>query len=621
MAKVFQYQGKAEPVPLGAGETITLDKWQPPVNLPVRGRRSWLGDSACSFVAVVTAAAPTTFPELYAPQPDPVPITRRVADTPPASPVTTAFPEAVSADRWHPAPNLPVRHVPWRTPVDPTEVLTTVPESVTADRWLVPADLPVRTRARTWLGGSFQAAHGVVVFEAVTADRWISQPVLPVRAVPRRVPVDPAEVLTTSQESVSADRWLVPTVLPVRPVPRRTPVDPAEVLTTLGESITPDKWLPLPDLPIRARAKTWLGAVAFNGDPALYTTESVTVDKWFRETERPVRAGARTWLGWLGQTAPGVVVAEAVSVDRWASVLPIPTPHRWPSAEAPPTYVRVPDPAPVLASIDWLRDLERPTRPVRRVLAPDTPFVATAAVSVDLLSGLGAYYRLDGNLLDASGNNRHLTASGTPTYGAGQLNSALVTQAGTRTPLGIPAGAVSISAWFKGDATCQGRGGTALFTGSLGLSYQRFAGLGGRVLAYADGATQFSSAFGSVADDTWVNAVVTFDGTTARFYVNGTLVDSGPFAAQDLAGLFAVSAFAFEDTSPVDEVGVWGRALNAAEVAALPAWSGPPVITGLVCGTYSVYPTVSGTFSVTSLVSATLSVSPTVSGTLTIEDC
>ncbi|HUI26186.1 MAG TPA: LamG-like jellyroll fold domain-containing protein [Candidatus Kryptonia bacterium] len=93
-------------------------------------------------------------------------------------------------------------------------------------------------------------------------------------------------------------------------------------------------------------------------------------------------------------------------------------------------------------------------------------------------------------------------------------------------------------------------------------------------LTYADSITWSYAtigAYGSIAAGVWSHVAVTFDGSTLRFYVNGTEVGNvahsgalSPTANQVCLGAYNCTAFRFSGS--LDEVAVYRRALSADEI-------------------------------------------------------
>ena len=76
----------------------------------------------------------------------------------------------------------------------------------------------------------------------------------------------------------------------------------------------------------------------------------------------------------------------------------------------------------------------------------------------------------------------------------------------------------------------------------------------------------------SFSVDTWYMVTYTFDGTTAKIYVNGNLLGAGSnrsdWATQAGAGSFGNNASG-QINGAMDEIGVWSRVLDSDEISAL----------------------------------------------------
>lgn len=196
-----------------------------------------------------------------------------------------------------------------------------------------------------------------------------------------------------------------------------------------------------------------------------------------------------------------------------------------------------------------------------------------------LLNNILSYWKLDNSgsgslsLIDSTGNGNTLTNSGA-TLGTGKINGAVVTgpsQSLATSTSFTPTGnnPFSISAWINlsTDYTFMvfsyGSPSTASAVAlyvptSLRLNFQ-FWNVG----------------FGDipVTANVWNHVVCTYDGTTARIYVNGSLSDSSVINLNIGSGIFRfnrwVNGSTGTGTCSVDEVGVWSRALSLSEITTL----------------------------------------------------
>ena len=204
-------------------------------------------------------------------------------------------------------------------------------------------------------------------------------------------------------------------------------------------------------------------------------------------------------------------------------------------------------------------------------------------------ANLKAYYRLEADGTDSSGNAKTLTATGTPSYSAAQFGNGVDLDPGA-TPedlhiaddLGIQGGAISIVFWVKlaSDIASsamnfcqQNDGGTV--TGNC-VSYEYNAGTRRLFFRRSKWNVAHQGPTYNVALGTgWNHIVYTYDGTNVSGYLNGALV-AGPTAASGngsggLSDSFTLSASTVGIVGIVthDDVAVFNRALTAAEVTSL----------------------------------------------------
>jgi hypothetical protein len=215
----------------------------------------------------------------------------------------------------------------------------------------------------------------------------------------------------------------------------------------------------------------------------------------------------------------------------------------------------------------------------------------------DITSGLVAYYPFTGNANDASGNGNNpadpadVVATLT-TDRFGHVDSAyefdgrgsqILIPSTPSSSLETPTTAGTMAAWIRLDGYSlvgDGFGPILMKTTTTGGSastnpfmYRMLAGTGGIGIALN---TWDHSAGGSYSFDTtgtrWYHVASTWDGATARFYVDGGLVDETAFAqtassdglplviGADTPGLYE----SFNGT--LDEIRIYNRALSAAEI-------------------------------------------------------
>ncbi len=162
---------------------------------------------------------------------------------------------------------------------------------------------------------------------------------------------------------------------------------------------------------------------------------------------------------------------------------------------------------------------------------------------------------------------------------------------------------LSIAAWIHPTGAGENGGGTILTAGQQPgqgvylCSYWTGWASDGRVQAMVvnqysvRGTVVVSQA--SVPIGQTAHVALTFDGVTLRLYVNGVLDQAVPygFTGVDYVGATAINLGAFQQgpgytfnrfTGQLDEVALWGRALDAGEVASLAGCSSPARVGGLL---------------------------------------
>jgi gliding motility-associated-like protein len=206
-------------------------------------------------------------------------------------------------------------------------------------------------------------------------------------------------------------------------------------------------------------------------------------------------------------------------------------------------------------------------------------------------SGIVAFWPFSGNANDVSGNGNNGTVNGatltTDRFGAGSSayyfsNTAAPNayiQANVNTASINTSGAMTLSFWvyrvgngysgarlmeFGSCATCAGQILVGWGNGLTTMTFRHYLT-----------ATDFTTYnFSGLADNTWYNIVYTNDGTTAKYYLNGVLVNS--VASPDPAQLLGNVAFgrmnhpandAFNGN--LDDIGIWNRALTPCEISNL----------------------------------------------------
>jgi concanavalin A-like lectin/glucanase superfamily protein/Big-like domain-containing protein len=211
--------------------------------------------------------------------------------------------------------------------------------------------------------------------------------------------------------------------------------------------------------------------------------------------------------------------------------------------------------------------------------SPVTVTVANAGVST---VGLRAAYALDegtGTMaVDASNNHNTATLAGGAGWGSGRYGGA-VTLNGTASEVDPPAlgtfykTAFTLEAWVLKQSTKVDAGVVGSWVGSQG----------GGAMIWVDHLTgryrlAMGMNFGGYVDSgrtptvgQWQHVAATYDGTTARFYVDGVETASAPYAGNVgdgtswRIGAYGAPATGFFDGS-IDNVRIYDRALSASEI-------------------------------------------------------
>jgi len=206
-------------------------------------------------------------------------------------------------------------------------------------------------------------------------------------------------------------------------------------------------------------------------------------------------------------------------------------------------------------------------------------------------NGIVAFWPFSGNANDATGNGNNGTVNGATLttdrlgsgssayYFANTVAPNAYIQANVNTASITTSGAMTLSFWvyrvgngylgarvmeFGSCGTCAGQ---ILVSWGNGLSTMTFR-------HYLTATDFLTYNFSGLNDNTWYNIVYTNDGTTAKYYLNGALVNS--VASPDPAQLLGNVAFGRMNhpandafNGDLDDIGIWNRALSACEVNAL----------------------------------------------------
>ena len=224
---------------------------------------------------------------------------------------------------------------------------------------------------------------------------------------------------------------------------------------------------------------------------------------------------------------------------------------------------------------------------------------------VDLNLGLKAYYPFSSNANDVSGNNNNpvfnnatLTADrlGNPNS-AYHFNGTSSYMKILNSPTINTTDKLSLVAWVKPQGfymgTCHGnsimmKGDADYLTGNYLLRYDDNAYTNGNNCStpivdilhqnfYGSGANANPPGYTPyIQTDQWYNVIVTYDGTTARLYINCELKVTKPQAGQTFTNLYDLylgslnnGSFPYWLNGDMDEVRIYDRALNQDEVNTL----------------------------------------------------
>ncbi len=218
-----------------------------------------------------------------------------------------------------------------------------------------------------------------------------------------------------------------------------------------------------------------------------------------------------------------------------------------------------------------------------------------------IASGMVAYWKLDGNALDASPNGFDGTINGNPATVAGQVGNALDFPGNTSTRVSVPyeaalnpRGSFTVSGWARVEG---GQGGyRSMLTSRVGLAgdqqgYIIYAAGNNRWQFWTGTGNSWSNLQGpAVQLNTWVHVTASFDATagpnndgvftgTQTFYVDGQQVGTianasyrptGTTVEKPLhIGIGSDNGDNYRFNGAIDEVAFWNRPLTATEVGEL----------------------------------------------------
>ena len=191
-----------------------------------------------------------------------------------------------------------------------------------------------------------------------------------------------------------------------------------------------------------------------------------------------------------------------------------------------------------------------------------------------------AWLKAEGNAQDATGNGNQGVVNGSVPYVAGKVGNAFSFNANVANYVRIPNSAslqtaqMSVEYWVNFNSatnavTVAKRNGSS-DAWQVGITY---SGGNFNLQFVGEGVDRYSASLASPVG-VWTHVAATYDGSTAKGYINGAQVLSEPFTlhlgsrtADIYVGNYAGSALPFD--GKVDELSIYNRALSAAEVLAI----------------------------------------------------
>lgn len=329
--RVLQYQVKAEPVPLGAKETITPDKWQGELpDNPVRHLSSCALLSAIAFVPIVSTTTTTpVYVNSQACEPTKVEHVQYQAK---AEPIMVPAPsaETVTSDKWDREQSRPVFQVK-RSATFPAYVADKssllAPERPDVDKWVVKLEQPRQDLKRQQQTYPSLFAEQLFAVPSTATPVYVSaQACEPISVVHFQYPgiTQPIFVPTATPETITADKWAgtwpQPSFRPKRLIQYGINIAIAE---QVDDGLPPVHWQQPTSAPLRSiRPNVATGLSELRQAVFL---ETATFDKWALATQEPRRDVARRQYiyqvavsDYLSQV-PG---AEVIRLDKWNKNFP-----------------------------------------------------------------------------------------------------------------------------------------------------------------------------------------------------------------------------------------------------------------------------------------------------------
>lgn len=199
-----------------------------------------------------------------------------------------------------------------------------------------------------------------------------------------------------------------------------------------------------------------------------------------------------------------------------------------------------------------------------------------------LMSGLLAYWELE-DLTDSSGNGKTLTKTGTVNAATGKIDNGHSATWSSSNYLSntsvfgsnLGTGNVTLAAWMLQNGQSNQYNPTIVTVGTLNRVYLTTTTTNGYAGFYGyDGATLYATSTTQVSNNAWHHIVGVRNGTSVKIYVDGAEVGSTTGTAVNVNATAVylgtrVDANDSLGSATLDEVGVWNRALTAAEITDL----------------------------------------------------
>ena len=195
------------------------------------------------------------------------------------------------------------------------------------------------------------------------------------------------------------------------------------------------------------------------------------------------------------------------------------------------------------------------------------------------LYGGVAYYKLDGNSNDSVGSNNGTDTSISYSSSYGKINQGASFN-GSSSRIAIAhnsvfniTSAITLLAWIKTTST----GGNQIlckYDDSFYFAVNGSTFNSGKIQMYLNNVSSGWLTGGTVNDGNWHFVVGTYDGSTIKLYIDGSLSTSVSASGSIQTGSNPVeigtrTAISYYFNGDIDEIGIWSRALSSTEVSEL----------------------------------------------------